>query len=219
MNTRSVRAQLKALYIRMILTGLSVKQHVPTEHLLAAGSISIGDLAISSMTLRNIPYDEIYNELDSNDAYHIKLPDGALVIFQYVFDANGNPVKHRLAFFPSSVLPTLEESPSLYEQDELYADILMRRIVRFPIRFDYDPSSHEEVTHPISHMTLGQFGDCRIPVVSPVMPNTFLKFLLRNFYWRSYRRNMNVFERKMIAGRPSESITDAERRISHFVML
>jgi hypothetical protein len=181
----------------MIESGLSIKQNFPRDLSSANGARRIGDLPYSAVALKDVPYDIIYEELESHHSYHIKLPDGGLIVFQYEFEAYGLLAKHRLAYFPSPVLPTIDEAPDLYARDELYADILSKRLVRFPIRFDFDPDSHKDVLHPKCHMTLGQFEGCRIPVVRPVMPNAFLLFLLRNFYCRSYIRFKNRFDKKL----------------------
>jgi hypothetical protein len=213
-----VRAQLRDIYVRLVSSGLSVKQFPPKEQGGAGGIIRIGDLATTAIALKDIAYDVVYQELESNDAYHVKLPDGGLLIFQYVFANDESLLKHRLAFFPSPLLPTVDEAPDLYEKDELYGDIIAARLVRFPIRFDFDPSAHRDVLHPQSHMTLGQFENCRIPVSNPVTPNAFVMFLLRNFYFRSYVRNKNRFDKKMRIGKLTSCISAAEGRISHLVM-
>jgi hypothetical protein len=67
-----------------------------------------------------VSYDDVYSELDQNEAYHLKLVDGGLLAFQYSFDAAGKLTEHRLAYFPCPTLPSAEDAPALYEQDELY---------------------------------------------------------------------------------------------------
>jgi hypothetical protein len=202
----------------LVGVNLSVKQFFPVEKAVLGGGTSIGDLTTTAIALRDVAYEVVYEELNTNNAYHIKMPDGGLLIFQYLFAVDGVLVKHRLAFFPCPVLPTVEEAPSLYEQDELYGDILLNMLVRFPIRFDYDPKVHRDVLHPMSHLTLGQFQNCRIPVSSPVMPNTFVMFLLRNFYFRSYSRHRNRFEKRMRSASIGRTTTLAEERIAHLVV-
>ncbi|KAF7962099.1 hypothetical protein AWV80_25830 [Cupriavidus sp. UYMU48A] len=200
----------------MIVTNLSVKQFYPKEKDdLLDGGLKIGGLPLGSISLRDVPYKEVYTEIESNDGYHIKLCDGGLIIFQYTFDKEERLLKHRLCYFPSFVLPTVEEAPHLYESDELYGDVILKRLVRFPIRFDFDPGAHIDVDHPVSHLTLGQFENCRIPVGGAVSPNAFVMFILRNFYYRSYRKNKNQFDKKPHHIPITHTITDAERRISH----
>ncbi|QNM95773.1 DUF2290 domain-containing protein [Chitinimonas koreensis] len=217
MTPQDIRQQLNDVYARLISTNLSVKQFYPKEQLLPGGGVSIGNLPVSSISLRDISYEEIYTEVESNDGYHIKLPDGGLLIFQYTFNGTTTLTKHRLCYFPSFELPIYDKAPNLYENDELYGDVILNKLVRFPIRFDYDPNAHKDVEHPISHLTLGQYDNCRIPVGAAVSPNEFAMFILRNFYSRSYKKNKNALDKKPHHIPQIQTITEAERRITHFI--
>lgn len=218
MTLIGVRAQLQDVYSRLVTCGLSVKQFHPKEEGTPGGGVRLGHLSTTAIALKDVAYELVYEELDKNNAYHVKLPDGGLLLFQYTFAGDESLLKHRLAFFPSPELPTIDEAPDLYDKDELYGDIIVARLVRFPIRFDFDPGAHKDVLHPRSHLSLGQFENCRIPVSNPVTPNAFVMFLLRNFYFRSYLRNKNRFDKKMGVGKLTRCISDAECRISHLVM-
>jgi len=113
--------------------------------------------------------------------------DGAIV--QLLYDFVGDElVGHRLSYFPSPSLEPYQNEPELYEDDEIYADILKKNVVPFPLRFDYssEDAKHIDVQHPKSHLTLGQYQNCRIPVFAPITPIVFIKFLLRNFYNTAY---------------------------------
>ena len=37
-------------------------------------------------------------------------------------------------------------------------------------------------SHPHSHVTLGQYTNCRIPAYGPISPLLFMQFILENFY-------------------------------------
>ncbi len=215
MQFSEVRAQLDVIFSRAIETGVSVKQNYPSVN---TGTHTIGDLNATTIALKNIPYSSIYAELERNNQYHIKLPDGGLLIFQYAFDDQQELVKHRLGYFPSPILPTVEEAPELYEQDQLYGDILLNRIVRFPIRFDFDPSNYKPGFHPHSHLTFGQFDNCRIPASRAISPNIFLIFILRNFYFFLYRRHKNKFDKRMSKCMGKEWITENEMSIPYFTV-
>ena len=211
--------QIRVVVERLIKSSLSVQQKLPSFRRLAGGAATIGANAhVSSLSLRDIPYAEIYKELATSESYHVKLVDGGLLIFQYEFAAGSQLAKHRLAYFPPPLLPTFDEAPALYERDEWYADVVEHRIVRFPVRFDFDPSAYQDVVHPKSHLTLGQYTNCRIPVTNPLRPKTFLVFVLRNFYHRAFRRNMNLFEKHIVGGAIDDCISVAERGIPHLVM-
>lgn len=223
MSCNKVFAQVREVMERLIQTGLSVKQFHPAMKDQTGGSKIIGYLpnGATAIALKNVEYRQIYLELERNDSYHVKFPDGGLLIFQYIFDDADLLIKHRLAFFPPADLPTIEEAPHLYESDELYGDIVSHQIVRFPIRFDFDPSNAKDVIHPHSHVTFGQFVNCRIPVSRPILPNAFSLFVLMNFYHRSYLKNRNVFDKRPKGGRSLEfpdCITWNEKRLPHLVI-
>jgi hypothetical protein len=218
MMLQGVRQQLKDVYSRLIVTNLSVNQNYPKEQSLEGGGLSIGGLSFGSISLRDISYEDVYKDIERNGNYHIKLPDGGLIVLQYTFDNAGVLTKHRLCYFPSFELPSIDEAPHLYENDELYGDVVARRLVRFPIRFDYDPASHKDVHHPMSHLTFGQYENCRIPVDVAVSPNAFVMFLLRNFYSRAYIRNKNKLDQKPFHIVSHPTISRSERLISHFIV-
>ena len=167
-----------------------------------------------AIAMSNIPYDEIYQSLSENRSYNIKMLDGALIQMMYEFD-DRTLLRHRLAFFPSPHLIEFQNSPDAYLEDELYAEIVAHNIVRFPIRFDYDASesAHVDLVHPKSHLTLGQYENCRIPVTAPLTPFQFMDFILRSFY--------DTDSKKYADGLPSssakfdESISAAERGVIH----
>lgn len=203
-----IRQQLDGIFARVIETGVSIQQNYPS--ISVDGNIqTIGNIAGTAIALKNVPYKDIYAELNQHRRFHVKLPDGGLLLFQYGFK-DEELVKHRLAYFPSPVLPTVEEAPELYQRDELYGDILLNRIVRFPIRFDFDPENYKPKFHPHSHMTLGQFDNCRIPVSNPIPPNAFLLFVLRNFYHLLYRKHQNIFEKRISRCSSQKCITQQE---------
>ncbi|WP_418130638.1 DUF2290 domain-containing protein [Variovorax sp. 375MFSha3.1] len=218
MSAEIIEAQIREALSRLIRAGLSAQQFNPSRHVLTGGRISIGDLPMSTYALKDVYYQMIYEDLDRSLAFHSKFVDGGLMAFQYTVDKDGSVLKHRLTYFPSMVLPTVEEAPLLYENDELFADIMVQRLVRFPIRFDFAPEQYVDVDHPQCHLTLGQFDGCRIPVTGPVSPYVFVMFLLRNFYRRSYVRNKNIFEKKIKGVQLNSTISELERKIAHLVV-
>ena len=177
----------------------------------------IGTKTGTSIALRNISYDVLYQELESHDSYHVKLIDGALLLFQYHFDQNHKLVQHRLGYFPSPVLPTPDEAPDLYNKEELFGDIIVKRLVRFPIRFDCAPNLKREIFHPALHLTLGQYENCRIPVCGPVTPMSFAIFIVRNFYFSIYKKFKNLFDKRGINISSLETICSSEKRITHLM--
>lgn len=174
---------IQKLTSQLIKCSLSVEQCFPS---LDNGYVFIANTSDISIALRNVPYDELYSELDHKKCFNIKLIDGGLLQMQYTFD-NENLRKHRLAYFPNPGLCPYEMFADAYEQDLIYGDILSPRRVVTPLRFDYDPRNFDPINHPRSHLTIGQFQNCRIPVSHPVHPGKFVDFVLRCFYGSIYR--------------------------------
>ena len=171
-------SQIQNITAKLISTGLSVQQNFPS---LKDQSVYISGNKELSVALKNVPYDETYSILDKDNNYNIKMIDGALIQLMYLFEDN-ELKKYRLAFFPSPNLEEFQNNSEIYETDEIYADIIARNIITTPIRFDYDPESYVSIDHPKSHLTIGQYKNCRIPVSAPITPNIFMNFILRNFY-------------------------------------
>ena len=167
-----------------------------------------------SISLKSRAYGDIYRLLVRERAYNVKMIDGALIQVMYEFSDATLP-RHRLAFFPASHLDEFQNDPEVYLEDEIHGDVLARDVVPFPIRFDYDANDdrHREVTHPRSHLTLGQYEHCRIPVTAPTTPYRFIDFILRNFYHTASR---SYADKMPISGEVfGQSIAPAEQRLVH----
>lgn len=167
--------------------------------------------------MKAISYTDVYTDFVRNRVFSVKLLDGALVQMTYAFDGR-NLTKHRLAFLASPHLTRFDEDPVRYLDDERYAHILSRDVDPICIRFDYDHSDnrHKEVLHPKSHLTIGGYEHCRVPVSSPLTPLGFVRFVLRSFY--------STTEDDFAAGLPSSraafpiSISAKEETVLHVVV-
>ena len=178
MTKNEVLSEIQLITSKLIKLSLSEHQNFPSEK---EGYVYISGNYDNSVALRNLPYTDIYEVMESEKNYNIKMQDGALIQFMYTFN-EGNLVKSRLTFFPSPFLEEYQNNAELYQLDEIYADIIHKNIVSTPIRFDFDPDNHEDIHHPVSHLTIGQYKNCRIPVSKPLSPVEFIKFILMNFY-------------------------------------
>nr|MBV6629344.1 DUF2290 domain-containing protein [Oceanococcus sp. HetDA_MAG_MS8] len=216
MTPREVVRQLNALIGNLIELGLSESQNHPSERRDPSGSLEISFNGAERVTaaLKNQPYKTIYDQLVSAQAYSVKMPDGALIQMSYRFTGEGL-TGHRLAFFPSPYLEDFQNEPEIYEADEVFADIVAKSVVPFPVRFDFDSDGQrfEELNHPMSHLTLGQFKNCRIPVSAPLTPFQFLNFVLRNFYNTVHRSYAN--EMLVCAGSFADTIVGTESEVVH----
>jgi hypothetical protein len=189
MTPAQIVTQIKNVIQKMIEVGLSNQQNYPvlTDTGPRANEIGIAGAPRLSVSMKKVPYRTIYEALDRSGAYHIRMIDGALLQMCYRFD-KGTVIAHRLCMFPAPHLPNYDADPESYDKDELYADIVEEGIVHIPIRFDFDAANdrHIDVNHPKSHLTLGQYPNCRIPVSAPISPARFMKFILRNFYYTAF---------------------------------
>lgn len=214
---QEIYSDINAITKQLISIGLSDKQNFPSCIQTGKGSYKIAYSGMQdlSIVLRNVDYKEMYEELDKNNNYNVKMIDGALIQLMYTYE-NFNLISHRLAFFPSPFLENFQNEPEIYEDDEIYADIIAKNILPVPIRFDYDPDNHQELDHAKSHLTLGQFKNCRIPVCSPITPSTFISFILRSFYNTTFKKftAQLTFSSKLF----DKTITPGEKQILHIAI-
>lgn len=170
-----------------------------------------------SIALSDIEYAEIYAELTGKRSYNMKLIDGALI--QMMYRIEGRELRqHRLAFYPSPSLLPFQDDPDAYMSDELFIEIVQRRIVPFPLRFDFDAREgvYIDVAHPKSHLTLGDVKGCRIPVSAPLTPRWFVEFVLRNFYQTKSHDFVSGLPQHKV--KLSASITENEQNLMHMVI-
>ena len=65
------------------------------------------------------------------------------------------------------------------ELNALYAEVA-KDVVTTPC-FDFDTTAFSDYIHPMSHFTVGQYRNCRIPVLGALTPYRFLNVVLRPF--------------------------------------
>lgn len=184
MKATEVIQSIRQLTAEMIAYGLSEDQNFPLKRDIS-GQIQLNYAGFEdvSIALRNINYHDVYHHLESNRQYNLKLIDGGLVQFLYTFSGQKKLLKHRLCYFPTPSFEPFQNDPELYlDASNYYADMISRSILPVPIRFDFDPQNAVSITHPASHLTLGQYKNCRIPCIGPLCPATFLQFILVSFY-------------------------------------
>ncbi len=219
MTPKQTLKQINELTQALVGLSLSNEQNFPTTQgkPKAAFEISVSTAAGMSVALKNLAYRDIYGELEKARCFNIKMLDGALVSLRYRFLA-GVIREHSLAYFPSPDLEHFQNEPEIYLEDEIYADVVAKNIVPFPIRFDFsdDKEKFVDVDHPYSHLTLGQYKNCRIPVCSPLGPLAFGGFILRNFYNTAFRKFSDRFPTSKLGF--ANTITAKERKIQHVVL-
>ena len=138
-----------------------------------------------SLYLKNLEYTSIYNEIERQRNYNMKLPDGGILQMMYRFDRLGAELQaHRLAFYPSPSYEIYQNDAELYDADYIYGDILNKAVLPVVIRADYNRIAVKgKIHHPYSHITLGGYKNCRIPADRPISPIQFVKFIMEHFYY------------------------------------
>ncbi len=176
--------QVSTITETLIETGLCIAQNFPVNNKgKHEGLVSFNGSNKISISLKNLPYSSIYDELLKEKCYNLCLIDGALIQMQYRFVKKAL-VAHRLAYFPSPYLESYKTAQETYTKDFIYGDVVKDSIVPFSIRFDYsdDDVDFKEHFHSKTHLTLGEFKQCRIPVSSPLSPCAFISIILKHFY-------------------------------------
>ena len=186
-----IKQQIDRLVIYLVEVGLATDQQFCFQRSCYDNvtEITFSGADHISFIMKDIHYNQIYDHLAKERAFNVKMIDGAIVQMMYIFDGL-DLERHRLAFLPSPYLEEFQNNPEIYLEEEIYADIVAKNIVSFPIRFDYDNREgiYKELEHPKSHLCLGQYENCRIPVSSPLTPFHFIEFILRNFYHTAHRK-------------------------------
>ena len=218
MTPQQTLRQINELTQALVGLSLSNEQNFPATHgnPNTVFEITVSNASGISVALKNVAYRDIYGELAKARCFNIKMLDGALVSLYYRFQ-DRVIAEHSLSYFPSPDLEDFQNEPDLYLEDEIYADVVAKNIVPFPVRFDYsnDPAKFVDVNHPYSHLTLGQYKNCRIPVCSPLGPLAFVGFVLRNFYNTAFQKYSEKIPVSTLAF--PKTITVNERKIPHIV--
>ncbi len=213
-----IKRQIDEIVAYLVEVGLADDQHFAIQRRRANGVVDVtfdGEFDVS-IALKDQEYDVIYEQLARSRAYNIKMPDGALIQMMYQF-SKGSLYRHRLAFFPSPHLEEFQNNPDIYLYDEIYADVIARNVVPFPLRFDYTRICRPQKRgHPKAHLTLGQYRNCRIPVTAPMTPVWFADCILRSFYHTAFTRYADKLPGP--SGSFPEVIMPSERGVVHVVV-
>lgn len=202
----------------VLLVESGLADHQNSAYISQTGSatyvIRYSNLAPFGAMMKQRHYRDVYREQRRNRSYNFLMLDGALIQMVYEFAAD-KLLRHRLAFLPSPDLLEYQNHPDLYSEEVLYADVVEKAVVTVPLRFDYDVRDRVAVAldHPRSHLTLGQYSGCRIPVSAGVTPNAFIEFVLRSFYRRALGSVGIALPAPVL--RFDACLADSERRVVH----
>ncbi len=213
---RQVVREINEIIPVVVASGLADDQNLAYEERTGPSRYRVrydGDEVLGA-ALRDRPYEETYELLRDSRSYNLLMLDGAVIQMVYEF-GDGDLLRHRLAFLPSPSLLEFQNEPDLYLEEQLYADVIERGVVTVPLRFDFDRRHDvaKPISHPISHLTLGQYSGCRVPVTAGVTPHAFMDFILGSFY-RTATTAIGA-SLPTVRLRFDECIDASERRVVH----
>ncbi|TBN56008.1 DUF2290 domain-containing protein [Glaciihabitans arcticus] len=178
-----LRDGINRLTVELARIGLTDDQEWPTLTRSAATTTVSTAHPPNRSVINATSYDALYNEQAERRAFNFVMLDKALVHFAYEFQGH-RLSRHRVVFLPSPHLVEFQNDSELYLREHLYADVIGPQGLAVPMRFDFDVRQGQGVSidHHATHLTLGQYKHCRIPVAAPVTPWAFMDFLVRHFY-------------------------------------
>jgi hypothetical protein len=156
---------------------------------------------------------EDYIALLANQEYSYLMSDGGVIQIAYIFD--GDQIeRHRLAYYPCPFAITYRDL-SAYGgggildliNDQFMTEIEGNLLLKSPIRFDYVPKAAADY-HPASHITLND-PSCRIPARAPLGFDTFMKFILENFYMDAWKNQ--AVARELTFSHEEDCMSDHDR--------
>lgn len=157
-----------------------VKGHVRSLSWVRDGSVAL--------VLPGLPRIDDYVRLVRDREYSFLMHDGAAIQILYQYERSVL-VRHRLLYWPCPFdaedafrqfgYPVVDLLEALF-----LGNIRTEVVLRGLLRFDYVPDAAREF-HPASHLTLAR-SECRIPVHAPLSFDTFMRFVLENFYLEAW---------------------------------
>jgi hypothetical protein len=206
--------QVKSITQILLEKNLTSSQNIP---IIQKEEIVWNDFRNIVFSLKDSPYEKIYEECLVYKDYNFVMFDQAIIQMRYRFRRD-NLLEHVLGYYPNPSQENFLDSPINFEEDYYgttpFSENIDSTSVKFPLRFDYDIAVHNPCDHPISHLTLGNNTSCRIPVSKALTPNKFMLFILRSFYFEKFKIlfTNDDFRCELIF---NESIIDDEKEMLH----
>lgn len=150
---------------------------------------------------------DLYDMLHTHNQFNIEFIDGSILLFQCLLN-NDIIIKQRLIFIKPFI--------SMYNDDSSYDDSWesyqsadnSSNLLSFPLiiraDYNYDETKHN---HPVSHLTLSNIVNCRIPVISNISFERFVEFILHQIF--------NIYDINIPKPNYSRSIRDYEEKMIH----
>lgn len=158
---------------------------------------------------KQISIDDVMNTLLEKKEYNMLLYDRSIIQYEFYVE-NGKIKKERLIFIKKHNYLWKKEEINLKEAEDIEVDWFQEeKGIPTVIRIDYDKDSYEEIAHPITHMTLSNYDECRIPMMGSVSLYNFVNFVL-NFFYNDSLNFKSKFEETDI------TISNSEKQRVHF---
>jgi hypothetical protein len=155
-----------------------------------------------------------YISLLGNREYSYLMNDGGMIQIAYIFDRD-QIERHRLVYYPCPFAISRRDLSPYGDggildliNDQLMTEIEENLRLKSPIRFDYAPGAAADY-HPASHITLND-PSCRIPARAPLYFDTFMKFILENFYFDAWQSQAVI--RGLAFSHEEDCLSDHDRR-------
>lgn len=148
----------------------------------------------------------VMNTLLQERQYIVLMYDKGIVQAEFCID-NGQIVKERLFFMKkhNRVFDKEEIAAADAEDEDWFGD---EESIPIFLRIDYDPISHVECDHPVSHLTLANNESCRIPIQDAISFSEFIVFILFHFY--DVKLDLTTYRLEK-----ESTITNLERKMLH----
>jgi hypothetical protein len=216
-DSREIVREINRLTTDLVATGLLDDQNWPTVRTHQGTDYVSVPTSVGSAVLKYKSYTSLYSEVREGRAFNLLFLDGAMLQMDYEFRGS-QIIRHRLSFLPSPDLLEYQTAPDTYFDEQLFADIVGPQVHPVALRLDFDDREGvaQNILHPTSHMTLGQYNNCRIPITGPVSPGIFLDFIVRSFYWvPSVSTPVTIGDTIFASG---STITADERKVLHVAL-
>ena len=150
---------------------------------------------------------DLYDTLLTRDQFNIEFIDGSILLFQCLINED-MIIKQRIIFI-KPFLSVCNENNEYDDGWEAYQNADgSSNLLSFPliIRVDYN-YNEDKSDHPLSHLTLSNIENCRIPIVSNISFGRFVEFILNQIF--------NVYNIEIKKLNFTKSIRDSETQMIH----
>ena len=131
----------------------------------------------------SISASDLYSQLYQSNQFNIEFADGSILLFECTIERK-NIIKQRIVFikiFDNLVAINADKNSWEYYQ----ANDDEKNQLSFPILLRVDYNANEQKNdHPISHLTISNIENCRIPIVANWGIDRFIEFVIHEFFHR-----------------------------------